>query len=331
MNATPRAGSVASIPLAPRRGERAGVRGLPFDSIRCTHQKPLTLTLSSQAGRGDRKTILAILVSLLALAADDPRPVAPVAVAVDGEGDLLIADPRLPGVWRRDAQGRLHILQRGTPRDRAPLQAIRALAVGHGGEVFAADSATGEVYQLRPDRPPEPLTGGALEIPTGLAVLANGDLIVADLRLGQVVRVRKKEGKVEEVARVAAPRGLAVGRSGVVAVLLADGPALARLAPDGTTTMIAAGEPFRFPLAVVADPESDGWLVADGGAAAVWSVAASGVIRARVRGAPLVHPSGLAFGPDGTLFIADPRAGQVFRVGPDGAIKPILGGKEPMK
>ena len=268
------------------------------------------------------------LLALVSLGADDPRPVAPVAVAADREGNLFIADPRLPGVFRLDANGGLHVYQRGPARDRAPLRAVRALAVGPGGEVYAADSATGEVYRLRPDQPPTPLTAGALEIPSGLAVAANGDLFVADLRLDRVFRVPKGDGAVETLARVAAPRGLAVGRSGTLTVLQANDPFLVRIARDGTTSTLPLDRPFRFPLAIVADPEGAGWLVADG-AAAVWSVAASGVVKARVRGTPLVRPSGLAIGPDGTLFVADPGAQQVFRVGRDGAVTPLLSATEP--
>ena len=121
---------------------------------------------------------------------------------------------------------------------------------------------------------------------------------------------------------------MAVGRSGTLTVLLSNDPFLVRIARDGTTSTLALDRPFRFPLAIVTDPEGEGWLVADG-AAAVWSVAASGAVKARVRGTPLVRPSGLAIGPDGTLFVADPGAQQVFRVGRDGAVTPLLSATEP--
>jgi serine/threonine-protein kinase len=248
-------------------------------------------------------------------------------VAVDPTGALFIADPLLPGVFRRESGGALDVFARGGPRDRTPLRAVRALAAGRGGELFAGDPATGEVYRLRAGRPPEPLTGGALEIPSGLAVDPAGDLVVTDLRLGLVVRVPGGGGKPVTAARVPAPRGLAVTRAGDLVVLSAGPDALLRVAPDGRVSPLVTGRPFRFPVAVAVAPEGEGggFLVSDAYGAAVWSVSTAGEVRVRVRGKPLVRPGGLAVEPSGALLVADPGAGQVFRVAPGAeAVEPLL-------
>jgi hypothetical protein len=269
------------------------------------------------------------LLALCSLAADGPAPrlAYPAAVAVDPAGVLYIADPLLPGVFRRGPGGALDVFARGGSRDRTPLRAVRALAVGQGGELFAGDTATGEVYRLRPGRPPEPLTGGALEIPSGLAVDPSGDLVVTDLRLGLVARVPRGGGKPVTVARVPAPRGVAVTRAGDIVVLSAGPDALLRVAPDGRVAPLVTGRPFRFPVALAVAPEGEGggFLVSDAYKAAVWSVAPTGEVRVRVRGKPLVRPGGLAVEPSGAWLVADPGAGQVFRAARGAAeVEPLL-------
>lgn len=266
---------------------------------------------------------------LLALALAPPpaaRPDRPQAVAVGPRGTVYMAEPGRAGVVRREPDGALSVADPGGDRDRTPLRAVRALAAAADGTVYAADSATGEVYRLRPGQAPAGLTGGAFEVPTGLALDAGGDLLVCDLRLGLLARVPRDGGRPVTVARVPAPRGVAVPRSGAAVVLSMGAAALVRVGADGRVVPVVAGRPFRFPTAVAADPEGDGTgvVVSDAGSAAVWSVSASGAVVARWQGAPLVRPAGLAFEPSGALLVADPGAGQVFRLARTGPAEPLL-------
>jgi sugar lactone lactonase YvrE len=258
------------------------------------------------------------------LAADAvPRPLYPMAVACDPAGTLFVADPRLPGIFRRTAKGDLDVLFRGSSRARTPLRSPRALTTGPDGTLFAADSATAEVYRVEPGQIPVPLTGGALEVPSGLVATASGDLIVTDLRLGTVARIPRDGGPPVTLARVAAPRGVALSPSGEPVVLSMGPDQLVRVAPDGSVRTIVSGRPFRFPCAVLADRDR-GYLVSDGYGSTVWSVSERGEVRPRLQGRPLVRPEGLAREPSGALVVADPGAGQVFRVGTGGDLQALL-------
>jgi sugar lactone lactonase YvrE len=271
-----------------------------------------------------RKAAIPAALALAALAASEPppRPAYPASVALDATGNLFVADPLLPGVIRVDLDGSLRTVSRGVARDRSPLRGVRALAVGDGGGLFAADTATGEVYRLRPGAAPAAMTGGAFEVPTGLAIGPNGDLLVTDLRLGVVARVPRGGGKPVTIARVPSPRGVAVTRSGGIVVLSMGRDALVRVQKDGAVSPLVTGRPFRFPVAVAVDPEGEGdrFVVSDAYAATVWSVSGSGEVWARVQGKPLMRPGGLAFDPSGALLVADPGARQVFRFARDGTI-----------
>ena len=225
----------------------------------------------------------------------------------------MVAGLNQPGVYRRSADGRLGPFAGATARARSPLHAVSALAVAGDGTVYAGDRATGEVYRVRRGSPPEPLTGSALEVPSGLAIDPQGDLIVCDLRLGLVARIPRQGGPPEALARVAAPRGVALGRSGEVGVLSMGPDQLVRVDKGGEIQPLVKGRPFRFPIAIVRDRDRERYLVSDSYAATIWSVNDSGEARPWFRGKPLVRPEGLDFDPDGRLLVADPGAGLVFR------------------
>lgn len=258
------------------------------------------------------------LVALTALAcraaAEGTGPPAPSALAVAADGALIVADLHRPGLFRRPKDGPLGRFAEGGPKQRTPLHAVSALAVGRDGAVFAGDRATGEVYRVRPGAPPEPLTGGALEIPTGLAVDARGDLIACDLRLGTVVRIPAGGGPPVTLARVAAPRGVALGNSGGIVVLSMGPDQVVRVGPDGAVKAVVKGKPFAFPAALLWDGARARFLVSDSYAATVWSVDDTGAARPWLRGEPLVRPEGLALDPSGAVLVADPGASRVFRV-----------------
>ncbi len=267
--------------------------------------------------------------SLLA-AGPPPRLTSPSVLAVAPDGSLLLADLRQPGVFRRAPDGRLDVFASAGPKDRTPLRAVTALAIGPDGAVYAADRAAGDIYRLRPDSPPVSLTSGALEIPTGLALEPSGDLIACDLRLGSVFRIKvKTDGEQPlQLARVAAPRGIAVGPSGEIVVLSAGPDALLRLGADGTLSVLKKGKPFAFPFGLARDAAHDRYLVSDADTATLWAVDASGSVTPWVRGKPLIRPEGLAFDSTGTLLVADPGASRVFRVHSPDRIEPLeLGAK----
>ncbi|HWE36069.1 MAG TPA: hypothetical protein VG406_05800 [Isosphaeraceae bacterium] len=273
--------------------------------------------------------LLVIAASLSVAAAAPPRARRPVAVAVARDGTIVIADAALPGIVRRGPDGTISEVFRASNQHRAPLRATRALAIGTDGGILAADSASSEVYRLEAGRDPAPIAAGSFEVPTGLAVAEDGSIVVADLRLDLVGRVPKGGGATATIATVVAPRAVAIDRDGSVVVLAMRGDQLIRLDAEGRPQPIVRGRPFRLPLALLAD--GDRFLVSDGDAATIFAVARSGQVTPFVRGAPLVRPAGLARDHDGSLLVADPGAGQVFRVSQDGAVRLLLDSPAPAR
>lgn len=262
--------------------------------------------------------------------ADDAPPALgyPIALAATPDGTLYIADGNLRAVVKRDEKGALSILARSGAKDRTPLRALRALAAEPDGSILAADSATRDIYRVRAGEPPKPLTGGELEIPTGIAVEKDGSIIACDLRLGNVVRIAKEGGKPSEIARVPAPRGVALAPDGEIVVLCSGPNQVLRINAKGEVRTFVAGKPFKFPLAIATVSQGDSsFVVSDGDAATVWSVSDKGEVRALSKGAPLIRPEGLIVESSGALLVADPGANQIFRITPDG--KPVALSKTP--
>ena len=93
---------------------------------------------------------------------------------------------------------------------------------------------------------PEPLTKDGVEIPTGLLIDAEDDLLVSDLRLGVVSRIPKGRGAAVTLARVPAPRGLAMGKAGELVVLSMGPDQLVTYSRDGTSRILVKGKPFKY-------------------------------------------------------------------------------------
>lgn len=242
------------------------------------------------------------------------RLVAPGAVAGSPDSGLWIADARLPGIVKFSAGKPVELAFKGGKTNRSPLASPRALAVDSRGNLFVADTATSEVYRLKPGEPPVPLTNGAFEIPMGLAIGKNDVLYVADMRLSTIFRMPISGGKPEIVAKVRAPRGIWIDADGSVIVVSAGPDQLVRVRGDGKVEPIVRGRPFSFPHAVVSGPDRGGFLVSDGYTATLWKVSAEGKTEAWFKGAPLVRPVGMTRDSAGGVIVADPGAGKVFRV-----------------
>jgi sugar lactone lactonase YvrE len=261
---------------------------------------------------------VAVLAALGPVGDGPPRPDHPSALASDAGGNLYVADLQQPVIFRLDLgpRGDLGELYRGSPRSRTVLRAVRALATGPDGALFAADSATSDVYRVRAGQLPLGLTGGALEVPTGLAVSPTGDVFVTDLRLGLVARVPGGGGPPVTVAKVPAPRGVALTASGDLAVLSMGPDQLLRVTPGGKVTPIVAGRPFRFPVAVAVDRDDVNIFINDGYAATAWAVTPDGKTRPPAPGFAPGPPLGAGPRPVGRLARGRPRRRQGVPGGP---------------
>jgi gluconolactonase len=135
------------------------------------------------------------------------------------------------------------------------------VAISREGRVFVSD-ASAAVSELRPDGSVVRI-GQAGGEPTGINMLRDGSIIAGNFSAGLLQRIDVESGAVEVVADEVDGQRLSyvnyplVGRDGVVwvscsarqdpAVSMATGAGdgyIFRLAPDGTTTIVADGLPF---------------------------------------------------------------------------------------
>lgn len=266
-----------------------------------------------------------LCLSPIAVADDTPELQYPLAIAVQGE-TVYLADRNLPGIWKSE-NGKLSVYFQASKKFRTPLNAPRCLAVDKQGRLYAGDSATREVYRFTAEGKPEPLTEGTIGIPMGIAVTADGDLLVSDLEVHRIWKVTLSDEKprTETYAEVAAPSGVCLDGDGRLWVVSRGTNAVYRVAADKKVDVVVSGRAFEFPHAVLVDGEGTAF-VSDGYAKAIWKVPAKGQPEQWVAGEPLVNPVGLAWQND-NLLVVDPRAKAVFQVDRDAKVSAFDLGK----
>ena len=251
----------------------------------------------------------------------------PLDAAADSDGNVYVADRRLPGVWKIE-KGKRSALFTASKKFRTPLNAVWCVAVspsqeGSPAQIFAGDSATREVYQLSADQPPKPLTQGGIGIPISLAVAASGEIYAADMELQRIWKIPAGGGKPELFCEVPAPRGVWLDKQNRLWVVSQGKDQLLRFTADGKKQTIVAGRPFRFPHSVAVDAENNAY-VSDSYSKAVWKVPAGEGAKPQkwASGQPLIHPAGLAWSGQ-QLLTADPKAKTVFQISPEGKVLPL--------
>jgi sugar lactone lactonase YvrE len=275
-----------------------------------------------------------------------PEPY-PIAVTVGRKGVIFVADKGLKIIYKVDASGKLTVVYKGSQKYRTPLYNVFALSEDSSGNLFICDTGSMDVWRMSPDGKLSPLTGqkiargigpapanqdfdpeaayaGEVLIPMGLVIDPDGNPVVTDLKLGTVVRIPAEGGKPKEIARVAAPHGIALDRDGgFVVVSQSKESQLLRVSASGEVTPIVKGAlaPKNNPHYVAVDQA--GYIVSDNYAKAIWRVSPDGKVQAIVQGDPLVGPVGLALEADGNILVADPRALKLFRVTLEGKISTV--------
>jgi sugar lactone lactonase YvrE len=257
-------------------------------------------------------------LSATPVTADDPAPQYPLAVVAATDGTVSLADRNLPGVWKL-ADDQLTLFHQASKKFRTPLNAIRCLAIDKDGRLLAGDSATRDVFRFNAEGQPEPLTKGEIGIPMAIAVDAQGDILVADLELHQIVKIPAAGGKPTLFATIPAPRGLAIDAEQRVWVVSHGENQLVRLSADGKSReVIVAGRPFEFPHHLVVEADGTAY-VADGYLPGVWRVPAGGAPEKWLSGEPFRNPVGLAKQGD-KLLVVDPRVPALFTIDASGQI-----------
>ncbi|XZE43112.1 hypothetical protein SH467x_002663 [Pirellulaceae bacterium SH467] len=233
----------------------------------------------------------------------------PLAVA-GGGGKLFIADRGNSSVWLLEG-GEVKPYFQGSPKFRTPLNAVRCLTVAPDGALLAGDSSTRDVYRFDASAKPVGVTGGKIGIPMDLAVAPNGDLFVADLELHTIFRVDAKSGTTETYVKVPAPRGLAIDSENRLWVVSHGKSPLLRIKPDKSIEKVVEEPLFQFAHQVRVSASGDAF-VSDGYGKCIWRIPASGSPSRLDSGDRLINPVGLHI-EGNTLWIADPRAGAIFR------------------
>ena len=212
----------------------------------------------------------------------------------------------------------------GGPATAAVLNLPRAVAVTAAGDVLVADTdnqrirridhVTGIITTLAGTGrfghggDGDPATAARLASPQALALAPDGTVVVADTRNARIRRIDPGTGVITTIAgtgepgdsgdggpataaRLSLPRGLALAPDGSLYVADAGAHRVRRIDPAGVITTVAGvGERY---------------CTGDGGRAA---------------DAALAAPSGLAVGPEGSLYIADAANNRIRRVTPTGRI-----------
>ncbi len=246
----------------------------------------------------------------------------PIAVATAANGDIYIADRQLPGIWRL-REGTTSVYYQAKKKFGTPLNAVRCLAIDGDGKLLAGDSATRDVYRFNADgEEPTALTAGGIGIPMGIAVTADGNLLVTDLELHCVWKVALEGGKPEKIAMVKAPTGITVDADGRAWIVSRGVDPVQRLAADGSLDKVVTGRPFRLPHDIVLDQEG-GAFVTDGLGKAIWHVVEGSEPQKLVDGDPLVNPVGISR-QEGKMIVADSHARSVFSVDSKGQVIPLV-------
>jgi RHS repeat-associated protein len=209
------------------------------------------------------------------------------------------------GGWSLDVQhaydlvGKVLYLGDGIWRSAEGVQnAIITTVVGNGIPGFSGDRG--------------PANAAQLSDPEGAAVGPDGSLFIADTYNARIRRVGpdgvittvagngtpgfRGDGGPATAAQLNGPAGVAVGPDGSLYIADSGNYRVRRVGPDGIITTLAGNGSSGF--------------VGDGSPAAA---------------ARLTLPTGVAVGPDGSLFIADFWDHRVRRVGPDGVITTVAG------
>ena len=216
----------------------------------------------------------------------------------DGQpaGHALVANPQTTAF---DTAGHLYVADRDNHRIRKiDRDGVITTIAGNGESGFSGDGG--------------PATEARLSWPTGVAVDAWGSVFVADTVNNRVRKVTpdgmidtiagngayafRGEGEPARDAFVAGPVGLAVDSQGNLYVADTDNHRVRKITPEGIITTIAG--------------TGEVGAAGDGGPA----------IQAQ-----LIIPTGVAIGPDGTLYIADPPSFRVRKVSRDGIIATVAG------
>jgi sugar lactone lactonase YvrE len=231
----------------------------------------------------------------------------PVGVAVDGAGDVFIADYIASAVVKVAPGG----LQ--TTVYSASGQGPIGVAVDGTGDLFIVNYYGGLLVKVTPSGVPTTLVSG-LNSPVGVAVDGAGDVFVGDSGNHRVVEVTPSgvQTTVYSGGSSSQPFGVAVDGAGDVFIADQGLDQVVEVTPGGVQTTVPASG-LATPYGVAVDAAGDVFVAdPDPGNARVVEVTPSGVQTTVGRG--LNYPSGVAVDGAGAVFIGDQSLSKVFEV-----------------
>lgn len=254
-----------------------------------------------------------------ATAADESKSAAPAApqypLAVAARDAVVyVVDLDLPGVLQLQ-QGKHEVFVRGSSHYREALNRPRSIALHPDGGVIVGDSASCRLYHIASaGAEPQLLSDARVGIPMALAVSPDGKSVyIGDAERRAILQIPIDGGEAAEVVRVNA-RGLAFDDQGLLWAVTPGDAAVVRVDVEAKeATPIVTGRPYSYPNGIT---WADGTgYVTDGYGMALWTFASDGATDRWHQGEPLGGPVGITAAA-GSLYVADPKSQQVYRVNP---------------
>jgi sugar lactone lactonase YvrE len=231
----------------------------------------------------------------------------PFGVAVDGSGDVFIADSYHSQV--------LKVAPNGGPTTIAAslTGAPYSLAVDGQGDLIISDWTNGNVVEVTPPSPTQPSGGqntvvSGLNGPQGVAVDSTGDVFVADSGNNRVVEVNGGQ-TIRVISGLSNPAGVAVDGQGDVYIADVGDNRVLEVTPSGSETTVGSG--LYYARGVAVDGQGD-VFIADTGNSRVVEVRADGTQTTIASG--ITNVAHLAVDGHGDVFISEPLARQVVKV-----------------
>ena len=157
----------------------------------------------------------------------------PYGVAVDGSGDVFIADIGNNQVVEVKADGTQTTVGSG-------LNEPYGVAVDGSGDVFIADTGNNRVVEVKADGT-QTTVGSGLNLPFGVAVDGSGDVFIADSGNNRVVEVNADGIETTVASGLNEPVGVAVDGTGDVFIADSGNNRVVEVNADGIQTTVASG------------------------------------------------------------------------------------------
>jgi hypothetical protein len=232
--------------------------------------------------------------------ADSAQSILPVAglsypggIAVDGQGDVFIADSKANDVVELSANGKNSVIASG-------LSDPLGLAVDNAGDVFVVENGNSRVVEVPfpYNTTPETIFSGLLD-PFGVAVNGAGNEVFVTDGPGDLV-VEVASGQASKVALgVHVPDGVAVDAAGDLFIAEGASNDVVKIASGVQTTV---GSDLSQPEGLAVDSQGDVFIADEGNSRVVKVTAAGSQITI---GTGLSDPEAVAVDTSGDVFIAD--------------------------